>query len=429
LNKTFKNYILNGSNLPSASSLDLVLVALTFLSVLFVPSIKINSQLFLGLDEFLVVIMGIRLVSKNFFWIDQLVMILILMSIFILVSIIVNPNFSDYREYLEVHKVIKFSLFYVFAIFVFKDCKHEKGIVYFLTISFIVLFIFNFLHLFNVFYFNEYVTILFDTDGRDVLNFGKNSAGGPGPKRMVGTMGNPNINAILFLFYVSFFTFLIIEVKKAQSSWKFLSNTLCKVLFFLSILMVILCQSRTGICALFVIYFLGVYLRRAKWSEVIIEISFTSLFFLLSSFIDTIALQYLFNTKPKLQDNNSFSVRLEIWAKLLKMWGQKPFFGYGPNKEYVYSKELHPENEYIFYLWRYGIQGLFLYFSMLLAPVLYYYKRLKEFYFLPLIVLVILIVALMNNPLSNAKINVLLPMILGLSVAFLSKNSSLEIPK
>jgi O-antigen ligase len=427
LNNTIRQYIIKGSNLPNAAIFDLFLVVLTFLSVLFLPSIKINSQLYLGLDEFIVVIMGIRLLSKKFFWIDQLAIILILMSFFILVSIFVNPNISDYREYLEIHKVIKFVIFYVFTIFVFRDFKHEKGIVYFLTFSFILLFIFNFLHLFNVFYFNEYVTILFDTDGRDVINFGKNSAGGPGPKRIVGTMGNPNINAILFLFYVSFFTFLLIEGKKDQSSWHFFSNTLRKVLFLLSILMVILCQSRTGIVALSVIYFLGVHLRGAKWLEVITEISFTVSFFLLSSFIDTIALQYLFNTKPKLQDNNSFSVRLEIWAKLFKMWVQKPFFGYGPNKEYVYSNELHPENEYIFYLWRYGIQGVILYLSMLLVPLFYFYKRLKEFYFLPFIVFVILIVALMNNPLSNAKINVLFPMILGLSIAYLCKKTTKEL--
>ena len=427
MNNTIRQYIIKGSNLPNAAIFDLFLVVLTFLSVLFLPSIKINSQLYLGLDEFIVVIMGIRLLSKKFFWIDQLAIILILMSFFILASIIVNPNFSDYREYLEIHKVIKFAIFYVFTIFVFRDFKHEKGIVYFLTFSFILLFIFNFLHLFNVFYFNEYVTILFDTDGRDVINFGKNSAGGPGPKRIVGTMGNPNINAILFLFYVSFFTFLLIEGKKDQSSWHFFSNTLRKVLFLLSILMVILCQSRTGIVALSVIYFLGVHLRGAKWLEVITEISFTVSFFLLSSFIDTIALQYLFNTKPKLQDNNSFSVRLEIWAKLFKMWVQKPFFGYGPNKEYVYSNELHPENEYIFYLWRYGIQGVILYLSMLLVPLFYFYKRLKEFYFLPFIVFVILIVALMNNPLSNAKINVLFPMILGLSIAYLCKKTTKEL--
>jgi O-antigen ligase len=109
------------------------------------------------------------------------------------------------------------------------------------------------------------------------------------------------------------------------------------------------------------------------------------------------------------------------------MWVQKPFFGYGPNKEYVYSKELHPENEYIFYLWRYGIQGVIFYLSMLLVPLVYFYKRLKEFYFLPFIVFVILIVALMNNPLSNAKINVLFPMILGLSTAYLCKNTNKEL--
>jgi hypothetical protein len=36
-------------------------------------------------------------------------------------------------------------------------------------------------------------------------------------------------------------------------------------------------------------------------------------------------------------------------------------------------------------------------------------------------------VALMNNPLSNAKINVLFPMILGLSIAYLCKKTTKEL--
>jgi O-antigen ligase len=270
--------------------------------------------------------------------------------------------------------------------------------------------------LFNLFYFNEFVTILYDTDGRDVLNFGKNSIGGPGPKRIVGTMGNPNINAILFLFYVSFYSFLLIEINKVDSSWNYLSKYSVKALFLLSILLVILCQSRTGIVALFIIYIIGVLIRKAKWFDIIMEVLLISGFFGISAFLDTIALQYLFNTKPQLQENNSLAVRIKIWGELFHMWTQQPFFGYGPNKAFVYREKLHPENEYIFYLWRYGVQGLLAYLSLFLVPLFYFGKRTKEFSFLIFVILVVLLVALMNNPLSNPKISVLFALILGFSM-------------
>ncbi len=366
--------------------------------------------------------MGLRLLLKRFFWIDQLVLVFVLLSCIILSSILLNSNRADYREYLEVHKVLKFVVFYLFSIFVFTNYNNKKGIIYFVSISFIGLLIFNVLHLFNLFYFNEFITILYDTDGRDVLNFGKNSIGGPGPKRIVGTMGNPNINAILFLFFVSFYSFLLVESKKVESSWNYFTPNTVRALFLLSILLVILCQSRTGIVALVIIYLFGLYYRRAKLFEILLEILLIIGFFGLSAFLDTIALQYLFNTKPQLQENNSLAVRLKIWGKLINMWTEQPFFGYGPNKAYVYREKLHPENEYIFYLWRYGIQGVVTYLSILLVPILYYRSRIKEFTFLIFVVLVVSLVAFMNNPLSNPKISVLFALILGFSVVQFSQN-------
>lgn len=366
--------------------------------------------------------MGLRLLLKRFFWIDQLVLVFVLLSCIILASILLNSNRADYKEYLEVHKVLKFVVFYLFSIFVFANYSNKKGIIFFVSISFIVLLIFNFLHLFNLFYFNEFITILYDTDGRDVLNFGKNSIGGPGPKRIVGTMGNPNINAILFLFFVSFYSFLLVESKKVESSWNSFTPNTVRAFFLLSILLVIFCQSRTGIVALVIIYLLGLYYRRAKWYEILFEILLIIGFFGLSAFLDTIALQYLFNTKPQLQENNSLAVRLKIWGKLINMWTEQPFFGYGPNKAYVYREKLHPENEYVFYLWRYGIQGVVAYLSILLVPILYYRSRIKEFTFLIFVVLVVSLVAFMNNPLSNPKISVLFALILGFSVVQFSQN-------
>lgn len=412
----YQSFVLNSASSSKSSWVDVVLLSLTFLSILFIPSIKIHNELFLGLDEFLVLLMGLRLLLKRFFWIDQLVLVFVLLSCIILSSILLNSNRADYREYLEVHKVLKFVVFYLFSIFVFTNYNNKKGIIYFVSISFIGLLIFNVLHLFNLFYFNEFITILYDTDGRDVLNFGKNSIGGSGPKRIVGTMGNPNINAILFLFFVSFYSFLLVESKKVESSWNYFTPNTVRALFLLSILLVILCQSRTGIVALVIIYLLGLYYRRAKWFEILFEILLIIGFFGLSAFLDTIALQYLFNTKPQLQENNSLAVRLKIWGKLINMWTEQPFFGYGPNKAYVYREKLHPENEYVFYLWRYGIQGVVAYLSILLVPILYFRSRIKEFTFLIFVVLVVSLVAFMNNPLSNPKISVLFALILGFSV-------------
>lgn len=418
----YQSFVLNSASSSKSSWVDVVLLSLTFLSILFIPSIKIHNELFLGLDEFLVLLMGLRLLLKRFFWIDQLVLVFVLLSCIILSSILLNSNRADYREYLEVHKVLKFVVFYLFSIFVFTNYNNKKGIIYFVSISFIGLLIFNVLHLFNLFYFNEFITILYDTDGRDVLNFGKNSIGGPGPKRIVGTMGNPNINAILFLFFVSFYSFLLVESKKVESSWNYFTPNTVRALFLLSILLVILCQSRTGIVALVIIYLFGLYYRRAKLFEILLEILLIIGFFGLSAFLDTIALQYLFNTKPQLQENNSLAVRLKIWGKLINMWTEQPFFGYGPNKAYVYREKLHPENEYIFYLWRYGIQGVVTYLSILLVPILYYRSRIKEFTFLIFVVLVVSLVAFMNNPLSNPKISVLFALILGFSVVQFSQN-------
>lgn len=375
-----------------------------------------HSELFLGVDEFLVLVMGLRLLLKRFFWIDKLILVFGVLSLFILVSIVINSNRTDYREYLEIQKVVKFVVFYLFSIFVFKDFNSKKNVIYLVSTSFVILLIFNFLHLFNLFYFNEFVTILYDTDGRDVLNFGKNSIGGPGPKRIVGTMGNPNINAILFLFFVSFYSFLLIERNKVESSWNYLSKKALRFFFLLSILLVILCQSRTGIVALFFVYVLGVFYRKAKWFEILIEVFLIVGFFGLSAFLDTIALQYLFNTKPQLQENNSLAVRLKIWGKLIRMWTEQPFFGYGPNKAYIYREKLHPENEYVFYLWRYGIQGVIAYLAIFCVPIFYFFKRIKEFTFLIFAVLIVSLVALMNNPLSNPKISVLFALILGFSI-------------
>ncbi len=85
-------------------------------------------------------------------------------------------------------------------------------------------------------------------------------------------------------------------------------------------------QSRTGIAAMVVIYFLGIYLRKPHWKEIGTEIIRVTLFFALSSFLDTVSLQYLTNTKPQIHENNSLSLRIKVWGQLFNSWLESPWF-------------------------------------------------------------------------------------------------------
>lgn len=215
-----------------SSYFDILLLSLTLLTVLFIPSIKINDGLFLGADELLVTLMGVRLLQRGVFWLDKFLWVLIFLSCIILVSILVNSNYKDYREYLEIHKLIKIAILYMFTCWVTGQGIAKGTFVKMVLITFLGMVVFNILHLFNVYYFNEFITILYDTDGRDVMNFGKNSIGGPGPKRIVGTMGNPNINAILFLFYFAFFRFCKLKTRRIIAIGKYFQNEAFNFYFY-----------------------------------------------------------------------------------------------------------------------------------------------------------------------------------------------------
>jgi O-antigen ligase len=132
--------------------------------------------------------------------------------------------------------------------------------------------------------------------------------------------------------------------------------------------------------------------------------------------LDTVSLQYLTNTKPQIHENNSLSLRIKVWGQLFNSWLESPWFGYGPNKAFIYKTKLYPENEYLFYLWRYGVQGLLSYLAIFAVPLMFLFNKIRDFAFLYFVIIVLAVVASMNNPLSNPKISVLFALILGFSV-------------
>jgi O-antigen ligase len=100
--------------------------------------------------------------------------------------------------------------------------------------------------------------------------------------------------------------------------------------------------------------------------------------------------------------------RLETWNLLGKMILEEPIFGHGPYKEYFYQNHIYSENEYILMSWRYGLLGLFLYLTIFLIPFKKLYASMNELSVKGSLMLIMMLVsALTNNPLTERNIELL----------------------
>ena len=255
---------------------------------------------------------------------------------------------------------------------------------------------------------------IYSTNINQLLFFGKNSLGGPANKRILGTMGNPNLNAILFSIFSVYYLTCKKEYKRNFSFF----------FFYLSFAMILFTQSRTVIISITLIIFLFFYINKEfSWKSIFKITIFLLSTVLLVRYSDQHSLKYISNAKLSLVENGSIRGRIEIWSYLWEMIKKKPFWGYGINKEFFYVNYLYSENEYILMTWRYGIIGLLGYLTMLMGPIIYYrnkinfYKSQKDIFYL-FIILIFGINALTNNPISDPVLQLFFAISTG---AFLSQ--------
>jgi hypothetical protein len=147
-----------------------------------------------------------------------------------LLPILINGRIKQWNDYLELYRVLKLGV--IFLLFRFIQPKQLHPLI---VGSFMVLLLINVLHLYNVFNINELLKYTYG-DSIHFKLFGRDSLGNPAVKRMLGTMGNPNTNALLFLFFTVYF----LPIEKKREHW-----ALCYTALF----MVFLCQSRTSLIA------------------------------------------------------------------------------------------------------------------------------------------------------------------------------------
>lgn len=382
--------------------------SILFLVCLF-PSIPINSDLHIRPEDILLPVVVLVLVPQFKLFNYWYFLVIALWCFWGLISLFANDRLNAWNDYFEFYKLFKYSCFVVLFYLGFnKRCDFFKLV----SAVFLLLLLFNFFHYYNILNFNKTVMPFYATNPLHLDFFGRNSLGGPDTKRIIGTLGNPNINGILFcIFNIYFMSFL------NKNKWH-----IGKLFFYLSLGLILMTQSRTCLLAFFVYFPLFLVFNKVEKKILFRSLFFIVLIVLLVRLMDQYSLGYFTNAKMNVAENGSLRGRLEIWKHLGKMVLEKPLIGHGINKNYFYSNKLYSENEFLLMAWRYGLLGLLFYLSLLGGLIVHYRKNViqKSTTSIMYVQLVILygINALTNNPLSDPSLMVFFALGTG---AFLSQ--------
>jgi len=390
---------------------DKILLLLLISSTFLFPKIIIDP-LFpaFRIEDILLIPITIRLIQLKP-TINFHIKLIALFGIYIFMVIIINGRIGCIRDYFEICKLLKLVILILFLSLP-QYVEYAKKL--FLPI-FIVLIVFNVFQYFNLFDFNTTIEKLYSPE-HHLKYFGLNSDFTVSTKRLLGTMGNPNTNGILFLFFIVQF----LPLKNDDSFWKYL-------LYLSAVFICIHTQSRTAFIILSLIFIAHSILEYTLVKKhKMLFITFLVILFADFYSDNLLYLGSLRGTKVKIADdmeltttNHSLQTRFEIWKHLYGMIQQKPLLGHAPYKEYFYENHLYSENEYILMVWRYGIIGLAFFVVMILYPAYKAYKEKSTSNNIKLLAFTtcILFTALTNNPLSEPRVLVMYAIMAGLFYA------------
>ncbi len=326
----------------------------------------------------------------------------------IVISIAWNQRFSVLRDWFEFIKFAKFIALFVGFLIAFKPAEFRRLLLFF----FLPVIVFNLAHYFDLFGFNNHVEGWYAPDVHLDL-FGLDSQGNPATKRLLGTMGNPNVNALMFLFFLV--TFLPLSHPTVRSK----SLKYYKLAAFVAIFGVMLSQSRTGLGALILVLLLyGLYVKDRR-RDFLMYAAYTGLAFFM---MDLIGNEYLTTVVDGDRLKHSKEGRMTQWLKILDAMEGKWIFGNAPYKEFFESNDIYSESEYFLILFRYGFVGLGVYLVWWGAHLIKVLKT-KQFarFVVAAVPAIFFVAATTNNPMHANKLAVLIAFVLAYSV--LSGNS------
>lgn len=393
-----------------------ILCLSTLLSLCFIPPIPLNSNIYIRFEDLLLPVVFISIIPHLKKFNNFLFKTMLVWAFYAIFTMAVNHRLGAYNDYFEIYKFFKFSVFALLFYLFFEGKWRYLNVLY---VVLTILFLINLFHYYNVFRINEVVLPYYSTNILHLTFFGKNTLGFPDAKRIIGTMGNPNINAIFF----SIFSVMLIPFVDKKG---FLGQ---KLLFYITFGLVLMTQSRTGFATLIIVYIIYFLWKRPRWKYWLYFGLNLSVVVFVVYLMDPYSLDYFINFIKHLIDatavdsrgiqDGSLRGRMEAWKMLIGMIAEKPWFGYGINKNFFYSNTLFSENEYILMAWRYGLIGLIFYFTLLFGLIVQHWKlvfsqenegRLQ----FVLIVVIYALNAVTNNPVSDPVLLVFFAMATGL---------------
>lgn len=392
-----------------------VVVYLFIISVFCFPFLQVSPNLpQIRFEEILLLFMLPVLWVYRQTWMDHLnkhlKTYLILIGgfiVWIFVTVIVNGRYGSIRDYFEVIKYVKYA---IIILFFYLLTPHLNGkIVKVIYGASLFVLLFNFLHYFDVLGFNKHILPIF-TDAERAAQFGLDSAGNPTYRRILGTMGNPNNNAVIISFFSFFY---LLRLKKSFKE---------VVLFFLFFVLLLMTESRTALIAFVSVVSLYIVLLDRSWRNIWVFVVSLGVGSQLLKLLNLSYMSALWNIK--LSNNTSFTGRLTFWDILIPMVKSSPIFGHGPNKEFFNETGLHAENELLLIVWRYGGVGVLLFLLLILIPFVVSFKnRLKiEARMFLLLSSFIFLTGVTNTPLAEPRIWAVYAMVIGMMFSTLRGN-------
>jgi O-antigen ligase len=367
------------------------------------PTFALSDLLFPFMSLLVLYRYGTRLFTQSYLW------VLFAFAAIMILSITVNHRLSSVRDHFEVLKVIKLAV----AVYFVAAVAPHIDVIKLLRSVFMLVLLFSFFQYTGLLNFNNVVEPYYASEWH-VSGFGVNSLGLPASRRLLGTMGNPNNNSILFLFFISFF------MPSRNSS------RLENVFFWLAFLGCFFCQSRTGFLASIVIFITGAVLYRYTLRALVLHLIVLPVLYIVFMGVDAIYLNFNMGgtylgslTSDKLAQSNSVQERLRVWKILWSMIREKPLLGNAPYKEYFEENKMYPESEIVLTAWRYGFTGLLAYLASVLAPAFRALRARASSYAVPMILfsIAILITATTNAPLNEVNILMMFGIMTGLFFA------------
>lgn len=330
-----------------------------------------------------------------------------LFTVLVLASILVNGRVAQMRDWFELLKYMKFIAYVVFFLMVLPTAWNRK-LTRFILALLALLMLFNTAHYIDFLGFNRWVEPFYAPPHHLDL-FGLNSLGQPDTRRALGTMGNPNVNALMFLLFLvlllSFVPVLRSSPGKMKGDWN--PQLIWPVLAIFGVFM---CQSRTAFVAYILVmtsYFVVCRspLRVVVFYALVSAFAFGFFAFLGNAYLSTIA-------DPDRLGRASIG-RITQWLKIIDSMPGHWILGHAPSKEYFEKHSIYSESEYFLLLFRYGLGGLaaWVLFWGRAALVLFRKNAISLLFFV-----VIGLAAITNNPLHAVKLNIFIAFVLAVNI-------------